>query len=303
LHVDLGFGARELTFPMVRARLDQPSPAIEAAKRDAKSEPFRLIGTDATLIPGFNAVYRVEGINGPDAIMNPYYRALGRAAGVLPEHDWLSLVRTGEAGAFRPVLDFLGVRYLISADTIDPATGYARIAMEDFGVYRSQTAWPRAFFTTDIRSYGTVAELLDYVRTAKSPFAAIESTDRPAIAMVERLARNAARTIPATAYELTTNTTAFDIEAPSAGLVVLHEAWLAGDFVVSINDKTSGYIRVNHAFKGVLVPAAGHYHVTFRYRPRRFSMAFWAALAGAVGLGVMLVGARRVGLSATRIAN
>jgi hypothetical protein len=298
LHADFGFGERQLTFPMVRARLDEPSPAIEAAKRDAKSEPFRLIGTDATLIPGFNAVYRVEGINGPDAIMNPYYRALGRAAGVLPEDDWLSLVRTPEVAKFRPVLDFLNVRYLISAAAVDRASGYTRIATDDFDVYRSATTWPRAFFTSDIRTYNGVSELIERIHDARSPFAAVQSSDRSAIVATEPIRATPHRTVPATSYRLTTNTTAFEIDAPRAGLIVLHEAWLADDFDVTLNGEPTPYLRVNHAFKGVVVPAAGHYHVAFRYWPHRFAASLWVALAGTVGLLMTMLAARNVPVSA-----
>ena len=46
-------------------------------------------------------------------------------------------------------------------------------------------------------------------------------------------------------------------------------------------------VKVNHAFKGVAIPAAGRHEVTFAYWPRHFTTALWL---GAAGLGALLAG-------------
>jgi uncharacterized membrane protein YfhO len=89
---------------------------------------------------------------------------------------------------------------------------------------------------------------------------------------------------PARNYRLTTNTTAFDIEASGPGLVALSEAWLPHDFRVTLNGKRVHYLRLNHAFKGVFIPTAGLHHLEFTYRPQRFTLALNLA---ALGLGLL----------------
>jgi hypothetical protein len=93
--------------------------------------------------------------------------------------------------------------------------------------------------------------------------------------------------VPARNYRLTSNTTSFDIEASGPGIVALQEAFLRKDFRVTLNGQPAVCLRVNHAFKGVYVPAAGSYRVSFEYWPAEFSLAL--GLAGA-GLALLLAG-------------
>ena len=88
--------------------------------------------------------------------------------------------------------------------------------------------------------------------------------------------------MPARDYRLTNNTTTFTVEAPSAGIAVLTEAYLAEDFIARINGVQTTYFRVNHAFRGVKIPAAGAYVISFSYWPRHFTASLWMAAAGAL---------------------
>ena len=95
----------------------------------------------------------------------------------------------------------------------------------------------------------------------------------------------ASRTVtPARNYRLTSNTTALEIDATGPGLVVLTEAWLDRDFRVTLNGRRVDYLRVNHAFKGVVIPSAGSHRIEFTYRPRRFALSLNLA-----GLGLILL--------------
>ncbi len=93
------------------------------------------------------------------------------------------------------------------------------------------------------------------------------------------------RTIrPARDYRFTPSRTTFTIEAPGPGVAVLAETYYLDDFEVTVNGRPTDYFRVNHAFKGVALPAAGTYEISFRYWPRHFTTALWLGLAGAVSL-------------------
>lgn len=95
--------------------------------------------------------------------------------------------------------------------------------------------------------------------------------------------------VPARNYRLTSNLTAFSVTAPDRGMVVLHEAWVPDDFIATVNGLPTRLIRVNHAFKGVWVPAAGEYRIEIRYAPSRLRLAFAASAVGALGLLILVL--------------
>ncbi len=67
---------------------------------------------------------------------------------------------------------------------------------------------------------------------------------------------------------------------------MLTEAYLPGDFQVMLNGKPADYFRVNHAFRGVTIPAAGKYEVSYSYWPRYFT---FSVVLAAIGVLVLLV--------------
>jgi len=50
------------------------------------------------------------------------------------------------------------------------------------------------------------------------------------------------------------------------------------------NGRPAAYFRVNHAFRGVHLPAAGTYTISYDYWPQFLTLALWLGLAGALGL-------------------
>ena len=273
-HVGVGFEGRVVT-PAIRTDLNAPSPAVVAVRADQKDEPSRTVGFQGNLFPGWNDVYRLEGLNGPDALINPYYRELIEACDFVRIWDWRIYQEIGTYAPLRPFYDFLNVRHYLDYHSGQPqlATLFSKVFVGDLDVYRSESAWPRAFFTDRLATYATAKEFALLVRTGDGrPFAAMQAGD-PALRTDIPPALATRTIVPARNYRLTSNTTAFDIEAPGPGVVALTEAWLPHDFRVTLNDKRVHYLRLNHAFKGVVIPAAGKYHVEFTYRPRRFGLA------------------------------
>jgi hypothetical protein len=158
-----------------------------------------------------------------------------------------------------------------------------KVASLDLDVYKNDKAWPRAFFIDQVKTYDTVGQLLDMIReTPDQPFAALQKDDG-FVAKWQAISKptNPNHTIPAHRYRLTNNTTTFAVEAPGPGVVVLTETYLAGDLVAQVNGARSEYFRVNHAFRGVLIPAAGSYVVSW---PRHFTRSLWMAAVGTLVL-------------------
>ena len=99
--------------------------------------------------------------------------------------------------------------------------------------------------------------------------------------------------MPARDYALTVNTSRFTVVTPGAGLAVLTETFLPGEFHATLNGVPVPYLRVNHAFKGVVIPAAGEWTVEFRHRPRHWQLSLALAGFGVVMLVSMSVSMRR----------
>ena len=69
---------------------------------------------------------------------------------------------------------------------------------------------------------------------------------------------------------------------------VLTESWMADDFIATLNGRRIPYFRVNHAFKGVVIPSAGDWTVEFTYRPAWWTFSLVLAMVGVA----LLIGSR-----------
>ena len=93
----------------------------------------------------------------------------------------------------------------------------------------------------------------------------------------------------ATDYVLTPNSTSFHVRTSGPGLAVLSEGFVEHDFQATLNGQSVPYLRVNHALKGVVVPAAGDWTVRFVYRPQHWTQSWIVAGLGLAGfLGLLL---------------
>jgi hypothetical protein len=284
-HAGVGFEGRVVA-PMVRADFHAKSPAIAALRADQKKEPSRAVGFQGNLFPGWNDVYRLEGLNGPDALINPFYRELLDACGFVRLWDWRIYQEFSKFAPLRRFYDFLNVRHYLDYRSNQSLLGaqLSPVHYGDLDVYRSETVWPRAFFTDRLIPYASAKDFAQLISGGDArPFAAMLADD-PAFRR-ELSSSLSERTItPARNYRLTTNTTAFDIDAAGPGIVVLTEAWLPHDFRVTLNGERVNYLRVNHAFKGVAITRSGRHRLEFTYRPKRFTLALSLS---ALGLGLL----------------
>lgn len=284
-HAGVGFEGRVVA-PMVRADFHAKSPALAGLRADQKAEPSRAFGFQGNFFPGWNGVYRLEGIHGPDALVNPRFRELIEACGFERIWDWRLYQEFSKFSPLHRFYDVLNVRHYLDYRSNQGLLGaqLTPVFIGDLDVYRSETSWPRAFFTDRLAPYATPKDFAQLIASGDGrPFAAMQSNDP--LFRSEIPTKLAGRTVtPARNYRLTTNTTALEIDAAGPGLVVLTEAWLDRDFRVTLNDRRVDYLRVNHAFKGVVIPAAGSHRIEFTYRPRRFTLSLNLA-----GLGLILL--------------
>jgi hypothetical protein len=288
-----------LMLPGPRMVLDAPSQAVDKIKTD-RSSPFRVVGMGWNFMGDYSAVYGMEGICSCAPLSNGEYINLIRK---------FPGVQFGNAGgwgicisnpvAAQPLLNLLNVKYLLAPPSIEigEQTQGAikrldfRIAdRSDFLVLENAHAWPRAFFSDKVAANSSTEEFIQQLlENGKQPFVSLSQDEiikQPGLKPLENT--NQAAILPATNYRLLPNSTAFDVHAPSAGVVCLTEGQ-AKDFTVEVNDEAKEVLTVNRAFKGVYLDKAGDYHIEFIFRPRHWRLActlFWASISIALALAI-----------------
>ncbi|MDR3404301.1 MAG: hypothetical protein P4L99_17515 [Chthoniobacter sp.] len=268
-----------------KTRLDLreiPSPAIRQIQQ-AMREPARVSGID-WVMTGINALPRFEAIDGADALQSPALHELTAAFGLREVWAWRNLVLRQEFAKVHRGLDLLGVRYYLDKPGRGgELPGLRLLGTSDLDVLESETAWPRGFFTDSVLTYHEPSEIARLLQDGDGrPFAAVLPAERARLPLPPA-DFNQRSIVSAHNYRLTQNTTTFEIDTTSPGVAVLGESWVPRDIQVVVDGRSAEALRVNHAFRGVLIEKAGHHVVTFRYWPAVLGTALWLALVGAVG--------------------
>jgi hypothetical protein len=300
LHLPFGVAPVDslLMQPPRRTDYSVPSRAIDQF-RASTPVPYRVTGLDGVLRSGTQGLYGVEAVLGHDALTLPHFEELMVSSGVTwHQDDWERRLSSRELALSSGVLRMFGVRLLLAPDTSDLGT---RADDEPLRLLEQPEAWPRAFFTDSVSSYSALSELIDQLGAIRTPFASIEASDLEAVQAARPLVASVGRNVvPAVSYQLTTNRTTFDLDAPGAGVAVLMEAWVAEDFEATLNGQSVPYFRANHIAKAVVVPAAGRWEVSFRYRPRLWTLSWALAGGGSVGLMTLVALIRRGSVNTSR---
>ena len=207
--------------PASRVDLQARSPAVDAilAMRDS---PFRAVGLVDNLFPGWTGVYDLEGISGPDALMNRFYRQLMEASGIERVWDWRYRVQGGQVQSVRPLLDLLNVRFYLDYPSGGSQPALRPFRSLDMEVFESPTCWPRAFFADGVVPYRDPADLWSLIRGGGGrPFAAIQAGDLARAEPAPRILKDPgdSRVDPARDYALTANTTSFTVTASAPGII------------------------------------------------------------------------------------
>jgi hypothetical protein len=281
--------------PAERVDFDAPSEAVAFVRQAQRAGPVRGIGLLSNFCPGWTGVYGLEGINGPDPLINPRFRELMDLSSIQRVADWRLYLTPAALSAARPVLDFLNVRYYFDAPggSGESGAGLKLARAADLDVYESLTAWPRAFFCDRLMIYQKPRQLMaEIARGDGRPFAAVQPSEVSAHAELGALSGRLAdrKVANAYGYRLTSHTTSFEVRASGPGVVVLAESWWPGYPHATLDGREAPVLRLNHMFQGVFVGRAGPHRLVFDYRPRRFSLMLWLAAAGLAGVAASFVG-------------
>ncbi len=228
-----------LMLPGQRTTLNAPSPAIDKIKAD-NSAPFRIVGMRWNFYGDYAAVYGLEDIRSCAPLSNQeYVNLIKNFPGFQFAEPWM--VEVTNAVAAQPLLNLLNVKYLLGPPqvSLQPGLDFRIVNRSDFGIVENLEAWPRAFFSDKVVSIPTSGEFVkQLLANGKQPFIALapeEIQKQPGLQQLETTTN--AVVSPATNYQLLPNSTAFDVHAPSAGVVCLVEGQ-ARDFTATANNET-----------------------------------------------------------------
>jgi hypothetical protein len=270
--------------PQPRPDFSVTSRAVERLK-PLLSEPTRVHGIGGAFIPGYSATLGIEHFSSADALTSGYLHDLVDAATIKRQWEWRTLLLPEQMRATQKWTDLFNNRYFLGPRGETPPQSYRHLFSEDLEAWESPTAWPRAFFTDRVLTYSSVAEFATLVNGSSTPFAAVQKGAPLS---------GTGTVVAATNYALRANSTRFELHAPSPGVVALTETWFDGDIRVTLNGQPAEAFRVNHAFRGVKIPAAGKYTVEFSYWPRVLTKALWLCAFGGIGVGALaLIACRR----------
>jgi hypothetical protein len=259
--------------PLVRVDFHAKSPALSVVRHFPGT--VRTVGFGNILFAGYNGMAGVESISGPDALINPYYRELLEASKIALPFGWRAMAEKSNWQAMLPFYNLLNIGLFLDEPGQPAPPPLERIASLDLNVYENPACWPRAFFVDKFQWYASAANFLGLVgESSARPIAAIQNggPGSPAAGELAQVTIGKDPQVsPGRNYKLTNNTTTFTVDAPGPGIVVLTEAYIGGDFIVRLNGTQCNYFRVNHAFRGILVRAAGTYEVSFSYWPKHFT--------------------------------
>lgn len=289
-----GYGQRTQSDP---ALYYPPLPVLQEV---ARAEPGRILGYQC-LPAALPVVLGLRDIRGYDAVdparlMDLMLRTAMPGYVPLPyaqTQRFAPNVALPTGGPIRlpPILDMLGVRYVIFRGQPPPKTS-PDFQQDDYWVMVNHSALPRAYVPRRV-------EVVEDDDARVEKLAAAEFDPRE-VAYVETplaFAADGRGTAEIVSENPTRLTVAARMETP--GLLVLADLWDKG-WRAYLDGQLAPILRVNHALRGVALPA-GNVSVEFRYQPASLALGLWLA-AGAAGILLLALAAgwRRSLAAATR---
>jgi membrane protein YfhO len=172
-----------------------------------------------------------------------------------------------------PILDMLGVRYVIFRGPVLSQL-HPAIQSDDYWVMLNRAALPRAFVPGHVETVPNDSEELEKLSSPQFDPRAVAYVESPV--NLPGSCRGRAEIIS----EIPTRVT-LSVQMETSGLVVLSDSWDKG-WNAYLNGRRVPILRVNHAVRGVIVPA-GDATLEFRYEPASFTLGLClSALAAAI---------------------
>ncbi len=291
--------------------LNYTPPVIEFLQgRQDDAQPWRLTSFDAPGEKVLNANsamrYGLEDVRGYDSIIPKQYVAYMRR--IQPQDDLLynriAPIYTQIDGQSNydaldnPLLDLLGVRYVVTTHTI-PNAGYELVYDREVKVYENTGAFPRAFIVSEAVAAADQTAALDLLQTIDPAQIVVLEGMAP-----EALPSSASPELREARISQRGNRELFvDVNISDRGWLVLtdnaFEGWKAylrpfgvkGEGVDSEGNAIEQQLpiyRADGTFRAVYLPQAGQWTVRFVYSPRSLLLGLY--LSFLAGVTLLLLG-------------
>jgi hypothetical protein len=259
-------------------------PPIPALEEVAKAEPGRVVGhgcLPAALAQthGLRDIRGYDGVD-PARLMSLIGIFADPKSPVLPYAlvQWmapkLSVTPTGEV-QFSPVMDMLGIRYVIFRGTPPPKVR-PDFRSDDYWVLVNRNALPRVFVPERVETVVDDKERLAELAAASFNPRKVAFVEQPV--QLPEHCRGSAEIVSEVPSRIVVS---LDMETP--GLLVLSDLWNSG-WNAYLNDELQPILQTNHALRGVVVPK-GKASLEFRYEPLSVVLA---ARVSALACGILV---------------
>ncbi len=251
-------------------------PRIDVLEKLAAAPPGRVLGF-ACLPAQLPMTHGLNDVRGYDSIDPGRFIALLQLAEQPGQHQTTyastqtfmpkAVPAPPDGVHLPPVLDLLGVRYLIFRGN-PPANIQPPFRGVDYWAVINHEALPRLFIPRRVETVANDGERL--LRMGAPNF---QPRDVAFVETPLRLPDNASGTAEIVS-EIPTHLTA-TVEMPKPGLVVLADHYDAG-WQAYLNGAPAVLLRTDHALRGVVVPT-GKWKLEFRYEPASVTLGFTLA--------------------------
>jgi len=281
---------------------DEPQTAQLAPRPSPLAPPFRFTTFDTPGAKTFNAnvgmYYGWQDIRGYDSIIpRQYVDLMNRIAeqrGELLYNRIAPLYAAGEFpfGLNNPLIDLLGVKYVLTEQAIPTVDGWAEIYNDGIvRVYENSESFPRAFIVP--QALVTPADAQPILEMDLRQVVFIEETPADPTALIPASPQIAEANIS----RYTANSVFVDVNLSDRGWLVLADAHLPGwkaylrPFGGDESDETElPLYRANGSLRTVYLPSDGQWTVRFVYSPMSFKLGLYVSfLAGMTGLLLLLL--------------
>jgi hypothetical protein len=240
-----------------------------------------LHGLRQSLLPNLPAIHHLPAVGNYDPLTVGAYQDL---------YDLLASTPLQEA---QPLLDLLGVRYLLSGDELALPQIYEATAPEDTAapkIYLNETALPSAYVVHQARIVEDGGERLTALLDPEfDPRVEVLLSRSPPVNINPDLPR--ADESPPDVLRRGPDQLIIDVAMSRPGYLVLTETHYPG-WRATVDGESAEILVANHALRAVQL-AAGEHVVEFEYAPLSFRWGAWITL-GAILLLAGLVAAARL---------
>jgi hypothetical protein len=282
LPTNIKFVDRNIINPMPRGDESKIPESIFYIQKEVIKEPSRVVGESELMFPGISGQFGLEGVISVEPLRNKNFELLLDLMGY-PDKGWgwLRLIDQAQFDQLNHGLNMLGVKYVIAnKGTPVPKTMMMAFSSDkEIDVWQNPLAWPRAFFTNNLKMYQTDETFKTILDTEVDPFIALNVNE---LSQFEKFKTNNKIYVAADRYHLTNNKTSFHINVPTKGFVAISNAFYPDDFVLKINGKQVSYFRANMAFIGCYIDMPGDYEFEIEYYPKHFKRYLMMLLVGLI---------------------